>query len=253
MKKALLLLSCLSLPVVMQGCAPVAVVGGASTVMTSAVEERGISGVASDADIKARILVKFSEHDGELFANITVVVHQGRVLLTGTVSNPQKHIAAVRYVWEVKGVKEVMDELKTGQNQGFGDAAKDSWITTRIKSKLLFTNDISSINYNLQTVDGVVYLMGIAKDKHELDQVLNIIRNTSGVKKVVNYTTFVANAPKSGHAASAPRVPSPPASMEPQDPIMPDEPVDSADPIDPVDPIDSAPLASGDASSAFDD
>ncbi|MBA4118696.1 MAG: hypothetical protein C0514_07375 [Candidatus Puniceispirillum sp.] len=243
MKKTFLLLSCVSVPFLLQGCAPVAVVGGASTVMTSAVEERGISGVASDADIKARILVKFSEHDGELFANITVVVHQGRVLLTGTVSTPQKHIAAVRYVWEVKGVKEVMDELKTGQNQGFGDAAKDSWITTRIKSKLLFTNDINSINYNLQTVDGVIYLMGIAKDQKELDQVLNIIRNTSGVKKVVNYTTFAAAKAQEAPIDPAPRVPSP-RSAQPQDP---------QEPLEPVDPIDSAPLDSGDAPSAFDD
>jgi osmotically-inducible protein OsmY len=245
MKKMLLLATGLAALVTLQGCIPVAVVGGASTAMTSAAEERGISGVISDADIKTRIALKFSEHDSELFANITIVVRQGRVLLTGTLSKPQKHIAAVRYAWEVRGVNEVMDEIKTGTSESAGVVAKDAWISTQLKSKMLFGNDISSINYNIQTEQGVVYVMGIAQDKTELSRVLNLIRNTSGVKKVVNYVTIRTQIPGASKTQNIPDA----TSMEPVDG---GDSAPSSASFEPVDSIDSTEPVDIDTPSAFD-
>lgn len=245
MKKMLLLAPSLAAMMTLQGCIPVAVVGGASTAMTSAAEERGISGVISDADIKTRIALKFSEHDSELFANLTIVVRQGRVLLTGTLSKPQKHIAAVRYAWEVRGVNEVMDEIKTGSSQSASVVAKDTWISTQLKSKMLFGNDISSINYNIQTEQGVVYVMGIAQDKTELSRVLNLIRNTSGVKKVVSYVTIRPQIPGASKTQNIPDA----KSMEPVDAV---ESAPSSASFEPVDAFDSAEPAESDTPSAFD-
>lgn len=242
MKKMLLLATSLGVLTALQGCVPVAVVGGASTAMTSAAEERGISGVISDTDIKTRIALKFSEHDSELFANLTIVVRQGRVLLTGTLSKPQKHIAAVRYAWEVRGVKEVMDEIKTGESESAGVAAKDTWISTQLKSKMLFGKDINSINYNIQTERGVVYVMGIAQDKTELSRVLNLIRNTSGVKKVVNYATIRTQMPQVSKTENIPEA----SSMDPID----DAP--SATSFEPVESVEAAEPIDIDTPSAFD-
>jgi len=54
--------------------------------------------------------------------------------------------------------------------------ASDAWISTQIESKLLFTKDIKSVNYSVETIDGVVYLMGIAQDREELDAVTQIAK-----------------------------------------------------------------------------
>ncbi len=46
---------------------------------------------------------------------------------------------------------------------------------------------VRTINYNIETVNGVIYLIGIARDRDELDRVIEYARNIPYVRKVVNY------------------------------------------------------------------
>ena len=80
----------IGLGISLEGCVPTAVIGGAAAVGSSAAEERGIGGVLSDAEIKTRLNVIYSSRDPDLFADVDIVVRQGRVLLTGTVENVGK-------------------------------------------------------------------------------------------------------------------------------------------------------------------
>ena len=64
---------------------------------------------------------------------------------------------------------------------------RDGWITTRIKSCLLFEKDLYSLNYTVETVNGVVYLTGVGQDEAEINRVAEVARNVGGVKKVVNH------------------------------------------------------------------
>jgi osmotically-inducible protein OsmY len=181
-----LLVSC---AIILSGCvaAPVAIFGAATTVGTSAIEERGVGGVMSDTSISTRIKASWLAHDGDLYKNIDLQVREGRVLLSGTVDNIKQQIDAVRLVWKVSGVKEVIDETTVGKGGGFSGYASDSWISTKLKTQMLFDSRIQSINYNFQTAGGTVYLMGIAQNQEELDAVINLAKGISGVKKVVNY------------------------------------------------------------------
>lgn len=181
------------------GCEPVMVVGTGAAVTTSVAEERGIGGVLSDSSIKTRIQVRYMENNPELARNVDVVVRQGRVLLTGTLSNPRLQIDAVRLAWKVDGVQEVIDETSIGGSSGIGTYANDSWITTQVKSKMIFDKNIQSLNYNIQSIKGTVYIMGIAQSQRELDQVIDIARRTSKVRKVISYVTL---KPKSVTAQS---------------------------------------------------
>ena len=46
---------------------------------------------------------------------------------------------------------------------------------------------MQSINYSVETVDGTVYLMGIAQNGSELQRVQDHARNLAYVRKVVSY------------------------------------------------------------------
>lgn len=204
-QKILSLVSCLSF-LALEGCVP-AIIGGGTAVTTSAAEERGLGGVISDTEIKARIISLYSESDYALNDQVTMVVRQGNVLLTGTVESPKAHMEAVRLAWAARGTREVHDELKTGQeSEGFGTMAKDSWISTQLKTKILFDEKIHSINYSLHTIEGVVYLMGIAKTQEELQHLIQVAKGISGVQKVVSYVRI---APKT-------HVKAPPVPMDTQ-------------------------------------
>lgn len=177
----------------LEGCVPAAVVGvmgGATGVATSAAEERGIGGVISDADLKRKVRNRIEELNPNAYAQVNVIVRQGRVLLTGTVETQKLQIDAVRAAWEVYGVREVIDEIRLGSEPSAGQTAKDAWISTQIKTKLLMGENIASINYEFTTHNGTVYVIGIAQDQQELDKVLHIMRNVDGVKQVISHVTI---------------------------------------------------------------
>ncbi len=72
---------------------------------------------------------------------------------------------AVKRAWRAKGVKEVIDEIIVDPKGTSGTYARDSWIATQLKTKLLFDKNIYSINYSTETVRGQIYVLGIAQEK----------------------------------------------------------------------------------------
>lgn len=172
----------------LSGCAPVILGGGAATatVATSATEERGIGGFWDDTKIKTQILWHYTREANILSSQVDVVVRQGRVLLTGALEDPRLKVEAVRLAWKVPGVREVMDEISLENQETIASYTNDVWITTKVKSALFFDKEIHSANYNIQTINGVVYIMGVAPNAPELKKVLDISSRINGVKEVVN-------------------------------------------------------------------
>ncbi len=84
-------------------------------------------------------------------------------------------------------MKEVIDEIVVDAKGATGTFARDNWIATQLKTQLLFDKNVYSINYTIETVRGVVYVMGIAQDAHERDLVLQHSRNIEKVRRVVSY------------------------------------------------------------------
>jgi osmotically-inducible protein OsmY len=58
---------------------------------------------------------------------------------------------------------------------------------TKINAKLLLNKDILNLNYSVEVVNGIVYLIGIAQSQEELNSVINISENTYGVENVISY------------------------------------------------------------------
>lgn len=173
-----------SLAVGLSGCVG-AVIGAGATVGTAAYEERGLEGAARDLKIATSIRAAFLEKDQALPVKVSIEVYEGRVLLTGVTSEPMR-ADAVRLAWSVAGVKEVFNEIQlTGG--GAAETARDAWITTQLKTAITFDKDIMAVNYTIETDSGVIYLMGIAQSKAELDRVIAHARTIEYVKNVVSH------------------------------------------------------------------
>jgi osmotically-inducible protein OsmY len=181
---AIVLIACLA--PALSGCAGV-VLGGAAAVTTAAMEERGVKGAASDTAVRASILDKWIAHSEKMTRLVDMTISEGRVLLTGIVPDQQMRLDAVRLAWQGNGVKEVINEIQVSDKGGITTYTRDTWITTQLVGKLTVDKHVQSINYSVETVDGVVYLMGIAQDQAELDRVQNHARNLSYVRRVVSY------------------------------------------------------------------
>ncbi len=167
-------------------CVPL-VVGAGGTAVVAAHEKRGLRGFASDTAITAQINDLWFRHSLDLYQRLSTRVDQGRVMLTGRAADPQMRLDAVRLVWQADGVREVINEIQVDNESSIVDSAKDTWINTQLRTRITFDGAVSSQNYNIDTVNGVVYLMGWAKSQDELDRVIGHARAIPNVQRVVNY------------------------------------------------------------------
>lgn len=72
----------------------------------------------------------------------------------------------------------------SAENQTMPDKAADTWITTKVKSKLGTTKGISSTNISVSTNDGTVMLSGAVASTEEKSMAINVARSVKGVKNV---------------------------------------------------------------------
>ena len=96
--------------------------------MVVAEGDRSFGTVVDDATIKINIAAKFINSDDGLFVDISTSVLEGRVLLTGLVDNQEIRIDAVRRVWEVDGVNEVINEIQIGNRTSLKEYVQDVWL-----------------------------------------------------------------------------------------------------------------------------
>ncbi len=171
----------------LSGCVAPFVIGGAATVGMLATREKGIGGTFSDSGICSKVKSNLYNFNADLHAKVSVSVQNQEVLLTGVVQDPTWSSEAERLTKGVEGVKNVLNNIETVGEESLGSLTQDGWITTRIKSSLLFESDLYSLNYTIETSNGIVYLTGIGQNETEVNRVVEIARNVSGVRKVVNY------------------------------------------------------------------
>jgi osmotically-inducible protein OsmY len=167
------------------GCAS-AVIGAGATAGTAAMQERGFKTAVSDTAIHAEIDAAYLVNKVH-FLRVAIDVHEGRVLLTGSTPKPKDRIEAVRLAWTIEGVKEVINEISVRNSSGLMDAARDHWVSAKLRVKLTFDSTIHAINYTIDTVNGTVYLLGIAQDAAELQRVRNHARALDYVRRVISH------------------------------------------------------------------
>ena len=170
-----------------------AVLGTTAKAVFVSQEERSMGEFIDDALIKTKIKNIYFDINENIFFSVDVEVIQGRVMLTGTVDNIDLRIEATRIAWGVEGVNTVINELQISNSDSILNYADDLVISTKIKAKLLFDKDISYLNFTVETVNGIVYLIGIAQNEEERQQVIETCRNVFGVVDVIDYINIKPN------------------------------------------------------------
>ena len=171
----------------LSGCAS-AIVGGAATLGLASVQERSIKDAAIDLEIELLIQDNMFREDTEkMFSAIDVIVIEQRVLLVGNVVNEKIRDKAATIAWETNKVKEVLNEVTINENLNLVSSAKDARISLNLSGLLIADSNISDINFSHSVSGQTIYIIGIAENDSELNNVLNHARTIQGVKKVVSH------------------------------------------------------------------
>jgi len=182
----------LFISVIISGCQTAFITGASKAVLIDK-EERSFNSYVEDTIILAQLKNLYFSNNEIIFFNVSVDVVEGRILLTGTVNQIDQRIEATKLAWGIVGVIEVINEIQINNDESILDYADDLIMKTKINARLLLEQDVLNINYSVEVVNGIVYLIGIAQNQVELDIVITISKNTYGVQNVISYVRLKDN------------------------------------------------------------
>ena len=130
----------------------------------------------------------FGEND-----HIKVEVHQGVVLLAGETVSEENRILATQLAEQPRLTQRVVNDLIVGEREHFGGKLDNSWLTTKVNTKLVTENTLpgnDASRIKVVSAHNTVYLMGLVSHE-EGEAIAEIVRNIGGVEKVVKIFDYV--------------------------------------------------------------
>lgn len=158
--------------------------------------DQSFTSKVNDANITAKVKSQLLWNRNTHGMNIDVDTRGGVVTLNGTVKSSSESELAELIARNTSDVAKVNNQLKIdSKTASTSDKAantarsveqniSDTWITTKVKSALLYNRFIDSEDIKVETRNGVVYLKGTVEDRHQKDQALSVTRDIRGVKDV---------------------------------------------------------------------
>ena len=169
------------------------IVGGVAAGATSgaavASDPRSSSGVFDDQGLRSK--VKDAIDATIPGNNIEVTSYSQKVLLTGQVISNSNRAKAESITNQVPTVKQIYNYITVGASQSASQTSKDAYLTSVVKSNLLFSKGVSSNDVKVVTSNGVVYLLGLV-DPYQAKKMVKAASEVSDVKKVVSLFDYVS-------------------------------------------------------------
>jgi osmotically-inducible protein OsmY len=150
-------------------------------------QERNFLAAVDDLNIQTEFNARLIGESGALFANVNSTVIEGRLHITGTVPAQADRQKVTRIAWTIPAVKEVVNDIEVTTETGLVEAARDRWITARLRALIIGDTEIRDSNYAIDTENGIIYLNGIAQNREELERVMDYAKSVSEARQVVSY------------------------------------------------------------------
>jgi osmotically-inducible protein OsmY len=149
------------------------------------------------ATVKSKLL--WNRNTGGLAINVST--ENGVVTLDGNTDSDASRQLAERLAKNTEGVVQVKNQLTVAPDTqrsdwegDAGEAISDTWITSKVKSTLLFSRDVPGTAISVQTRDGVVKLEGTLDSEARKALVIELTRDIHGVKRVDDSALRVASS-----------------------------------------------------------
>ncbi len=170
------------------GCVPV-VAGGAAAGGLMAADRRSSGAYVDDEAIELKTEKQINDKlDNRIHVNATS--YNRNVLLTGEAYDESAKKTAEEVAKGVENVRSVTNELTVGPASSMSSRGNDTYLTSKVKARMVSENRFPPNYVKVVTEDSVVYLMGMVTRK-EAEDAVDIARNTEGVTKVVKVFEYV--------------------------------------------------------------
>ena len=175
----------LILLVFLNSCSGTSSRGLFGTGVSVAIDPRSLGTQIDDSIMEKNLITRLTMEEKKYFLSVKTKVLDGRIFITGKVDNPEEKLKITKIAWETSGVRSVRNDIKIKEKFNFKQSAKDTLITSQLRAALIVNKNIKSGNYQIDTYKKNIYIYGIARNKDELDIVVDEANSILDVNKVI--------------------------------------------------------------------
>ena len=175
----------LVLLLILTSCVGTSSTGVLGTGVSIAFDPRTVGTQIDDSIMQKNLRTKLIVMDTNYIISVKTKVLDGRIFITGKVDTLEEKLKITKLGWEIKGARSVKNDLQIKEKFDFQRSAKDLLITSQLRTAMITSKNIKSVNYNIDTYKKKIYIYGIAQDKDEMKQVIQEAKSILDVDKVV--------------------------------------------------------------------
>jgi len=173
------------------GCATIAVTAAAVTALDIAYDRRTTGEYIDDATMELTVrqrLVRDPNIRGR--AHVSATAMNGVLLLTGETPDEATRDLVLAHTKNLAELRQVLDEMSIAGKSALGSRLNDSWITSKVKTRMYRETGLDANRVKVVTEYGQVYLMGLVT-KDEGHRAAESARTVGGVQRVVKVFEYL--------------------------------------------------------------
>jgi osmotically-inducible protein OsmY len=178
------IVSILFILLALSGCVGVSSQGVLGTGVNIFLDPRTLGTQIDDSIMQKSFLIRVSQIDKKYVLSVSSKVVDGHIYLTGTVDSVDEKILLTKIAWKTEGARSVKNNIKVKDKFSLKNSAKDLLITSQLKVALLSNKQVSMANYQINTVNQIIFIFGIAKSESEKREVINEAKIIADVKNI---------------------------------------------------------------------
>jgi len=178
--------------ILFNGCVGSSTSGVFGTGVSVALDPRTLGTQIDDSIMQKNLAARLTLAEKKYFIQISVKVLDGRIFLGGKVEEPEEKLKITKMAWETKGTRSVKNNISIKQKFSFKITALDLLITSQLRTALILNKKIKGTNFNIDTVNQVTYVFGIAHTEDEKREIIQEAKQIVDLKKLVTSILMVS-------------------------------------------------------------
>ena len=169
---------------ILTGCVGVGSEGVLGTGVSIYLDPRSLGTQIDDSIMQKSLLIRITKTDKKYILDISPKVVDGHIFLTGVVEKVDEKILMTKLAWKIEGARSVKNNIEVKDKFSLKNYSQDVLISSQMKVALLANKKISMSNYQVNTVNQVIFIFGIAANEAERREVMNEASLIKDVKSV---------------------------------------------------------------------
>ena len=169
---------------ILTGCIGVSSDGVLGTGVSIYLDPRSLGTQIDDSIMQKSLLIRIAKTDKKYILDVSSKVVDGHIFLTGVVEKVDEKILMTKLAWKIEGARSVKNNIEVKDKFSLKNYSQDVLISSQMKVALLANKKISMSNYQVNTVNQVIFIFGIAANEAERREVMNEASLIKDVKSV---------------------------------------------------------------------